>query len=54
MVNQIGGAIKLTVTMQERQHTLDELVKMDLVRSFLLKENIFDADGLADYLDTQN
>lgn len=48
------GAIKLTATMQERQHTLDELVKMDLVRSFLLKENIFDADGLADYLDTQN
>lgn len=49
-----GGAIKLTATMQERQHTLDELKKMDLVRTFLLGENIFDAEGLADYLDTQN
>lgn len=49
-----GGAIKLTATMQERQHTLDELKKMNLVRSYLLSENIFDAEGLADYLDTQN
>lgn len=49
-----GGAIKLTATMQERQHTLDELKKMDLVRTFLLSKNIFDAEGLADYLDTQN
>lgn len=49
-----GGAIKLTATMQERQHTLDELKKMDLVRTFLLGENVFDAEGLADYLDTQD
>ena len=49
-----GGAIKLTATMQEREHTLQELVKMEKVRSFLLSENIFDAEGLADYLDTQN
>lgn len=49
-----GGAIKLTATMQERQHTLDELRKMDLVRTFLLNENVYDAEGLADYLDTQN
>ena len=48
------GAIKLTATMQERQHTLDELKKMDSVRTFLLNENIFDAEGLADYLDTQS
>ena len=49
-----GGAIKLTATMQERQHTLDALKKMDSVRTFLLNENIFDAEGLADYLDTQS
>lgn len=49
-----GGAIKLTATMQERQHTLEELKKMDSVRTFLLSENIFDAEGLADYLDNQN
>ena len=42
------GAINLTATMQERQHTLDELKKMDSVRTFLLNENIFDAEGLAD------
>lgn len=37
-----GGAIKLTRTMQERQHTLLELEKMEKVRSFLLREKIFD------------
>lgn len=34
-----GGAIKLTRTMQEREHTLRELVKMEKVRSHLLANN---------------
>ena len=49
-----GGAIKLTATMQEREHTLQELSKMERVRNFLLSENINDAEGLADYLDSKD
>lgn len=45
-----GGAIKLTATMQEREHTQNELVKMDKVRRFLLEENIIDDEGFIDYM----
>ncbi|MBR1400003.1 MAG: hypothetical protein IJ604_09285 [Prevotella sp.] len=45
-----GGAIKLTRTMQERQHTLHELNVMESVRNFLINEGAIDADGLVDYL----
>ncbi len=45
-----GGAIKLTATMQERQHTLDELSRMEKVRNFLINENIVDSESFEDYL----
>ena len=45
-----GGAIKLTHTMQEREHTLHELTKMEKVRSHLLANNIVDKDSFDDYL----
>ena len=45
-----GGAIKLTRTMQEREHTLTELNKMEQVRNFLLNSGAIDADGFIDYL----
>lgn len=45
-----GGAIKLTRTMQEREHTLIELNKMEQVRNFLLAGGAIDADGFVDYL----
>ena len=45
-----GGAIKLTRTMQEREHTLRELNKMETVRNFLINEGAIDADGFVDYL----
>lgn len=45
-----GGAIKLTRTMQEREHTLTELKKMEAVRQFLLDGNAIDADGFVDFL----
>jgi len=35
-----GGAIKLTRTMQEREHTLIELARMEKVRRFLLDNDI--------------
>lgn len=43
-----GGAIKLTRTMQEREHTLKELQKMEQVRNFLIGEGVADLDGLKD------
>lgn len=45
-----GGAIKLTKTMQEREHTLKELNKMEAVRSYLIEGGAIDADGFIDYL----
>lgn len=45
-----GGAIKLTRTMQEREHTLEELRKMEKVRCFLLDGGAVDADGFAEFL----
>ncbi|MBR4923939.1 MAG: hypothetical protein IKY99_10055 [Bacteroidaceae bacterium] len=47
-----GGAIKLTLKMEEREHTRLELVKMEKVRSFLLNENIIDDDSFVEYMNT--
>ena len=44
-----GGAIKLTRTMQEREHTLVELARMEKVRRFMLDNNIMDKDSFNDY-----
>lgn len=41
-----GGAIKLTHLMSEREHTLNELKKMEMVRNYLLDSGIVDADGI--------
>ena len=45
-----GGAIKLTRTMQEREHTLVELARMEKVRNYLLSQDITDLDSFNDYL----
>lgn len=45
-----GGAIKLTRTMQEREHTLRELNKMEQVRNYLISEGAIDVDGFEDFL----
>lgn len=45
-----GGAIKLTRTMQERDHTLRELIKMETVRNMLIEQGIVDVDGFEEYL----
>lgn len=45
-----GGAIKLTRTMQEREHTLVELARMEKVRRFLIDNGISDMDSFTDYL----
>lgn len=41
-----GGAIKLTQLMSEREHTINELKKMEMVRNYLLDNGIIDADGI--------
>lgn len=45
-----GGAIKLTATMQEREHTRIELVKLEKVRRYLLDANITDDEGFVEFL----
>lgn len=40
-----GGAIKLTPAMQDRQHTQEELNKLNLCRQFLLDNDVFDSDS---------
>ena len=47
-----GGAIKLTLRMDEREHTKAELAKMEKVRRYLLDENIIDDEGFIDYVNT--
>jgi hypothetical protein len=44
-----GGAIKLTRTMQEREHTLRELIRMETVRNLLIDQGIVDTDGFEEY-----
>lgn len=48
-----GGAIKLTKEMKERKHTLEELVKMEKVRHFLLENGIVDDAGLVEYINNE-
>lgn len=47
-----GGAIKLTLKMEERNHTKVELAKLENVRRFLLNEDIIDDDSFIDYVTT--
>ena len=46
-----GGAIKLTATMEEREHTKVELRKLDACRQFLINEGIVDDDGVIELLE---
>ncbi len=48
-----GGAIKLTATMAERNHTLSELAKLETVRNYLMDNGVFDKDGFTEYVDNE-
>ena len=48
-----GGAIKLTATMEERRHTMEELAKLERVRNYLLDNGVYDLDGFNDYVDNE-
>lgn len=45
-----GGAIKLTRTMGEREHTKKELLRLGQVRAFLLEQGAIDLEGFKDIL----
>ena len=46
-----GGAIKLTGTMQEREHTLEELRRLEMVRNMLIGEGVTDLEGFSDFVE---
>mgnify|MGYP003466322900 FL=1 len=37
-------------TMQERNHTLQELINMEKVRQFLIENHVIDEDAFVDYM----
>jgi hypothetical protein len=43
-----GGAIKLTRTMQEREHTMLELTKLNQCKAFLKANGVFDGDSFVE------
>lgn len=43
-----GGAIKLTRTMQEREHTLLQLEKLNRCKSYLQNNGVFDQDSFVE------
>ncbi len=49
-----GGAIKLTHTMSERQHTIEELQRLEQVRRFLIENGVVDLDGMIDFNNVTN
>ena len=49
-----GGAIKLTRSMQDREHTQQELLKLNQCRQFLLENNVFDSDSFMSMIQEDN
>jgi len=47
-----GGAIKLTRTLQERDHTDKELSKIEICKRFLKNQGIIDDSGILEILET--
>ncbi|PKQ62777.1 hypothetical protein BZG02_11290 [Labilibaculum filiforme] len=45
-----GGAIKLTHKMDEREHTDNELSKLEICKSYLQENNVFDDDSFKEML----
>jgi hypothetical protein len=46
-----GGAIKLSATMEEREHTRKELLKLEKCRRFLLERGIIDQEGIIEEIE---
>lgn len=43
-----GGAIKLTIAMQDKEHTMIELNKLNKCKEFLKRNGVFDKDSFID------
>ena len=48
-----GGAIKLTKTMNEREHLTKELKKLEEVKQFLISEGIIDSDSIIEFFELE-
>lgn len=46
-----GGAIKLTKTMNEREHLLQELGNLQTAKEYLIENQIIDSDSITDFLE---
>ena len=46
----VGSAIKLSRTMEEREHTLEQLRLLEKARAYLLSEGIMDLDGFLELM----
>jgi len=46
-----GGAIKLTRTMNEREHTMTELIKIDRCKQYLKDMGVLDEDGMIELME---
>jgi len=46
-----GGAIKLTQTMNERKHLLEQLDNLSKVKHFLIEQEIIDIDSIVDFFE---
>lgn len=49
-----GGAIKLTRTMQDREHTLVELEKLNRCKAYLKANDVFDKDSFVEFTNEEN
>lgn len=49
-----GGAIKFTKLMEEREHTLKELQKLEQCRSYLQENDVFDADSFYELMNEEH
>jgi hypothetical protein len=49
-----GGAIKLTDTMDEREHTRKELKKLERCKDFFNEQGIVDDEGMIEFLELDN
>lgn len=49
-----GGAIKLTRTMQDREHTLVELEKLNRCKAYLKANDVFDKDSFIEFTNEEN
>lgn len=47
-ISVTDGAIKLTRTMQEREHTMLELTKLNQCKAFLKANGVFDGDSFVE------